>query len=124
MLALRFIRENEKKVKESLRKRGMKLDIDHLLELDGKHRQLLQEVEKLRYERNRTSNEIGKLKQKGEDAGKLLEQMKTVSQKIHVLDSEVKEISAIIHSLSLLVPNIVDESVPKGKGPQDNVEVR
>ncbi len=124
MLDLRFVRENGEKVKESLRKRGTKLDIDHLLELDSKHRQLLQEVEKLRYERNRASNEIGKLKQKGEDAGKLLEQMKAVSQEIHVLDSEVKEVSANIVSLSLLVPNIVDESAPKGKGPQDNIEVR
>ncbi len=124
MLDLKFIRENKKKVKQSLKQRGMKLDIDDLLEADRKHRQLLQEVEKLKHERNVASNEIGELKQKGQDASKLIEQMKTVSQKTHVLDAEVKEVSTNMHSLSLLVPNIPHESVPEGKGPQDNVEVR
>ena len=124
MLDLKFIRENKEKVKESLMKQGAKLDIEHLLRLDRKHRQILRDVEELKHERNSVSDEIGKFKQRGEDSSKLIEEMKTVSQKIRVLDSEVRETDKLVRSFCLLIPNMPDESVPEGKSPQDNVEVK
>ena len=67
MLDLKFVRDNPEKVQEGLRKRGLDLGLEEFLELEKKRREVIGEVEALKSERNRVSQEIGRRKQKGEE---------------------------------------------------------
>jgi len=58
MLDLRFIRENSDAVKESIKNRNLKIDIDELLTIDAEHRKLLLEAEELKHQRNKANDEI------------------------------------------------------------------
>ena len=92
MLEMRYIRENADKIKEYLKNRNSDFDLDSLLKLDEDRRNLLQEVEMLKKERNESSSLIGKYKQEGKDPAELLARMQTVSAKIKELDQKVAEI--------------------------------
>lgn len=124
MLDIKFIRENVEVVKKSLKDRGMEADVDRLLQLDKERRNLLSQAEELKHRRNIVSEKIGKLKKEGKEAAAELQEMKTVAQKIKELDAKVGQLSEKIGKIALLVPNIAHESVPVGKSPQDNIEVR
>lgn len=114
MLDIKFIRENPEVVKKALKDRAMKLGIDEVLELDKNKRALLTEVEELKRRRNEESEEIGKLIKQGKDAGKIKDEMKTVSQKIKDLDTKVDEIDHKLSNLLLNIPNIPHNSIPVG----------
>ena len=92
MLEMRYIRENADKVREYLKNRNSDFDLDSLLKFDEDRRNLLQEVEMLKKERNESSALIGKYKQEGKDPAELLARMQTVSAKIKELDQKVAEI--------------------------------
>ena len=92
-------RENPDKVKKSIKDRGMSLDIDELLALDKKRRELLTEADKLKNERNIASEEIARLKRENRDVGPKLAKMKTVSQKIKQIDTKVVEIDKKIANI-------------------------
>jgi seryl-tRNA synthetase len=119
MLDLKFIRENKKLVQESIKNRGMSLDIEELLKLDEEHRKLLVEVEGLKAQRNKANDEITALMKAKKNPKDLIAKMKVVSQKIEDLDSKVEDIDQKIEKLIYLVPNIPDKSVPIG-GPEEN----
>ena len=76
MLDLKFIRECPEVVKKALKDRGLDLDVDKLLDLDGQRRKIITEVEALKSERNKTNQEIGQLLREKKDASKLLDGMK------------------------------------------------
>ena len=124
MLDLKFIRENPEEVKKTLKNRGMEADIDRLLKLDGKRRNLLQKAEDLKHKKNIDSAQIGKLVGHGEDPKDKIAKMKLVAQKIKEIDKEVGEIDEKLAKIALLIPNIPHNSVPVGSSPEDNVEVR
>jgi seryl-tRNA synthetase len=67
LLDIKFIRENVEIVKKAVTNKGDKADIDRIIALDIERRQILQDVEELRGERNRSSKKIGELRKKGED---------------------------------------------------------
>jgi len=123
MLDLRFIRENPGVVKRALEKRGENISIDDLLAKDERRRELIQEVEALRAERNKTSEEIGRLKKAGEDAQDLIRRMRSVSAEIKQIDEELNDVQRGINDVLLRIPNIPHESVPVGKDESENVEV-
>ena len=123
MLDLKFIRENKKLVEESIRNRGIKLDLDEFLRLDEKHRRLLVEVEGLKAERNKANDEITALMKSKKNPKELIEKMKVVSQNISDLDSKVEEVSKNLSKFIYLIPNIPDKSVPVG-GPESNKILR
>lgn len=124
MLDIKFIRENIGLVKKSLKDRGMEADVDELLCLDEERRELLSRAEELKHRRNTVSDEIGKLKRQGKDASGKIKDMKTACQEIKSLDAKVGDVDKTIRQLALNIPNIPHESVPAGKSPEDNVEVR
>ncbi|MCD5401057.1 serine--tRNA ligase [candidate division NPL-UPA2 bacterium] len=124
MLDIKFIRENVEVVKKSLKDRGMEADVDGLLRLDKERRNLLSQTEELKHRRNVVSEKIGRLKKEGKEAAAELKEMKVASQKIKELDAKVGQLNEEIGKISLLVPNIPHKSVPIGKSPQDNMEVR
>ena len=120
MLDIKFIRENPEKVKKSLKDRNLKLDIDGLLQLDGERRILLTEVDKLKHKRNTESKEVAKLKGEKKDAGPLLTEMKSISQKIKEIDSKVGAIDRKIADIIVNIPNIPHSDVPIGPDARSN----
>jgi seryl-tRNA synthetase len=124
MLDARFVRENIDIVKKALADRHYELSLDEFLKIEEQRRPLLRESEKLRNKRNVVSEEIGRLKAQKKDASKLIEEMKTVADKIKDFDENIKIIDENIIEFLLNVPNIPHESVPIGKDETENEEVR
>ena len=124
MLDLKFIRENPEKVRQGLEAKAAPVDLDRLLALDGNRRQLLQEVEGLKQERNRANDQITQLKKRGGAIEDMLTSLKTVSQKIDLIDKKVGDIEKSINSIHINIPNIPHESVPVSKDPKGNQVVR
>ncbi len=124
MLDIRFIRENPDLVKTILQARRMEADVDGLLRLDQERREILSRSEELKCRRNVVSEEIGRLKKEGKEALEELREMKAVALNIKELDAKVGEISEKIAKITLFIPNIPHKSVPLGKSPEDNVEVK
>ncbi len=120
MLDQRFIRENIEVVKASLKKRGVEIDLDEFQSLDKRRREMLVEVEALKAERNRASEEIAELKREKKDPGTKVEAMRAVSERIRSLDQTVSEIQAAIKETMLLIPNVPHESVPVGSDEKMN----
>lgn len=123
MLDIKFIRENPDKVKEACRKKQIKFDVDNLLDLDQKRRNLLQKVESVREEKNKANEEIRRTKDK-EERDKIISKMREVTSGIEETEEELKKVQEEFDALILLVPNIPDETVPYGESDADNVEVR
>jgi len=123
MLDLKFIRENKDIVKEAVKNRRLNIDIDELLALDEERRKLLVEVEGLKNQRNKANDEIASLMKTKKNPKDIIDGMKTVSQKIGILDQKVGEIDEKIAKFIYIIPNIPDKSVPIG-GPESNKIVR
>lgn len=124
MLDARFVRENIDIVKKSLEGRNYILSLDDFLKFEEQRRSLLKESEELRNRRNVVSEEIGRLRTQKQDASKLIQEMKVVSDKIKELDEKIRLLEENTNEFLLNVPNIPHESVPCGKDDTENVEVR
>lgn len=124
MLDIKYVRQNPDKVREALENRRATADLDKFLKLDEERRNLLFEVEKLKSERNKTSEEIAKKKKAGEAVEQIIARMKEVSQKIKEMDEQINQVEAELENILLTIPNIPDDSVPIGQSDEDNVEVR
>ena len=124
MLDMKVIRENTDLIKESLKNRNSDYDVELLLEIDEKRRELLQESEILKKEKNEQSGLIGKYKREGIDASEILNKMGEVSEKIKELDQKISEIEEKQNFLLLTIPNKLHETTPIGASEDDNKEVR
>lgn len=124
MIDLKFIREHVDLVKHNLVNRNNDFDLDNVLNLDKKRRELLQETEKLKSKRNSESKNIAQAKKNGEDASFAIAAMREVGKKISQIDNELGEVEEELNNLLLHIPNIVDESVPVGKDDSENPEIR
>ena len=126
MLDLAFIREHPDEVKETLIKLNAEAPIDEILELDQQRRELLQEVEALRAERNAGSKQIGTLMREGQrsEAEALKGRMSQIGDEIAQLDDILRRVEADLREKQLWVPNMPHESVPVGPGESHNVLVR
>ncbi|MDI6616715.1 MAG: serine--tRNA ligase [Syntrophaceae bacterium] len=124
MLDIKFIRENIDLVRAKLGERGDAVDLDRFVAMDRKRRDILQEVEGLRSERNSVSKEIGARKKSGRDASEIIARMGTVSTRIKELDDSLKETEAQLAELTMTIPNVPHESVVRGTGSDDNPVVR
>ena len=123
MLDLKFIRDNKDLVKEAIKNRGMKLDIDELLKLDEEHRKMLVEVEELRSRRNKANDEITAAMKAKKNPKEIIDRMKPVSQKIADFETKVDELCLKIDNIKYIIPNIPDKSIPVG-GPENNKIVK
>ncbi|MCD7735665.1 MAG: serine--tRNA ligase [Lachnospiraceae bacterium] len=128
MLDIKFVRENPEIVKQNIRNKFQdeKLAlVDEVLELDQKNRSIKQEVEALRANRNKISKQIGYLMGQGkkEEANEIKRQVTENSQRMTELDAEEKEVEARIREIMLIIPNIIDPSVPIGRDDSENVEL-
>jgi len=128
MLDIKFVRENPDLVKENIRKKfqDSKLSlVDEVLDLDIQNRKLIQEAESLRAQRTKLSKEIGACMAKGakEDAEKLKAESGTIGDKIVALEQEQDKIQSDLLKRMMIIPNMIDDSVPIGEDDSKNVEI-
>ncbi|MCD6177678.1 serine--tRNA ligase [bacterium] len=123
MLDIKFIRENKELVKKGCRNKGVEVDIDRIIELDKKRREMLTELEKLRAEKNKASKIIASVKSQQEKK-KIISEMKKIDKKEDALKEKFNKIDKELNELLLQVPNLPLESVPVGKDESENVVLR
>ena len=133
MLDIRFIRENPEAVRENIRKKFQedKLPlVDQVLALDQENRDTIQEAQNLRTQRNTLSKQVGVLMgQAKKDPSKLSEaeelknRVKADADRLAQLEAREDELAKEIHHILLLIPQIIDPSVPIGPDDSANVEV-
>ena len=129
MIDIKFLRENPDVVRENIKKKfqDAKLPlVDEVLELDKRNRAIKGEVEALRSERNKGSKSIGMLMGQGkrDEAEALKKQIAAMGGKIDQLSAEEKQVEESLLAKMMLIPNIIDPSVPIGKDDSENVEVQ
>lgn len=124
MLDLRFVRENIDLIKKMLKNRRVDLDIDGFIELDGKRRKILGEVEGLKAKRNRLLEKITQLKKEEKETKDVIEETRGLSRLIEGLDKELEGVEKKIYDFLITIPNIPHPSVPIGKDEKDNVVVK
>ena len=124
MLDPKSVQENPDLVTQKMASRGLDVDLSDFLSLSQERKMLLQKVEGLRFELNKTSKQIGQMKKEKKDASKLIADMKKVSDKIKTLEEKLKENYGSLRDILLNIPNIPHESVPEGLTPEANEEVR
>ena len=128
MIDIKLIRENKDLVKENIKKKfqDQKLPlVDEVYELDLKTRELKQEGDKLRADKNTKSALIGTLMREGkrEEAESIKKEIADYGARIETLENEETEINEKIKEKMMMIPNIIDDSVPIGKDDSENVEV-
>ncbi|MDB5099454.1 MAG: seryl-tRNA synthetase [Cyanobacteria bacterium RYN_339] len=124
MLDIRVIRQEPERVIESLKRRRSELDLGELQSLDTRFRETQTELDGLRAQKNKVSEEVATLKKAKQDATAVIESMKTVGERIKTLEAEMSSIEAQRGAFMLRIPNMLDASVPDGVDEDDNVEVR
>jgi len=129
MLDIKYVRINPEIVKENIKKKFQndKLPlVDEVLELDKRNREIKQEVEVLRAEKNQISKQIGACVAKGkkEEAEEYKNKVAQEAEKIESLSAEEKEVEEKIKKIMMTLPNIIDPSVPIGADDSQNVEVQ
>lgn len=128
MIDINIIRTNRKLVEDNLKKKFQeeKLPlIDKILELDGEVKKLKIEGDNLRQERNQKSDAIGALfkDKKVSEANEMKEEVKRINEKLIDIEAKETDLSAKLKELMMVIPNIIDPSVPIGKDDSENVEV-
>src|SRR4030065_381769 len=124
MLEAKYIREHLDEVQERLALRGQAINLDEFVWIDGERRKTIQDWERLRASQKKVSDEVSKKKREGQDASDLIEEMKKVSQELKGLDGSIEKKEKTLRDFLLIVPNLPHSSVPVGKDPSENVEVR
>ena len=123
MLDTKYLRENLEIAEARLKTRGGSADLSGFRALDEERRKLLQGNELLKAERNRVSDEIGKVKDKSLVQDQILE-MRAVSNTIKEQDEELKQVEEALAGLLLTIPNIPSAATPVGASEVDNMVVR
>ena len=124
MLDIRKLREDTENVKKALARRKENIDIDGVLEVDTKRREILFEAEKLKSRQNEVSKQIPALKKAGEDTTAIFKEMKELSEKIKEYDEQIRVLDEEFNNKMLCIPNIPNADVPDGDTDEDNVEIR
>lgn len=128
MLDIKFLRNNPEIVKQNIKNKFQdeKLPlVDEVIELDKRNREIKQEVEALRAEKNKASKQIGAMmaQKKLEEAETLKKKVAESAGRIDELSTEEKEVEEKIKKIMMIIPNIIDPSVPIGKDDSENVEL-
>ncbi|MGN0249315.1 MAG: serine--tRNA ligase [Lachnospiraceae bacterium] len=128
MLDIKFLRENPDIVKQNIKNKfqDSKLPmVDEVIELDAKKRDCQQEADSLRANRNKISKQIGALMAQGkkEEAEEVKKEVAASAARLSELEEQEKELDEKILKIMMVIPNIIDPSVPIGKDDSENVEV-
>jgi seryl-tRNA synthetase len=121
---LSFFRANLDSIAQRLATRGYQLDVEQFRALDGERRAAVTETEQLKAKRNELSAQIPKLKAAGQDISAVQQESAALRDRIAALDEKAKTLDEAFRDLMAGVPNLPHESVPVGKGADDNLEIR
>jgi seryl-tRNA synthetase len=124
MLDLKLIRSDPERVKAALARRGAAGQVDELLALDARRRELLPEVENAQAERKALSKQIGEAKQAGGDAADLMATVQGLKEKIEAGKAELEETEADLGRIATALPNLPDPDAPDGMTEEDAVVIR
>jgi len=124
MLDIRYLRQNIDFVSGKMRERGQAMNLERFIALDAERRDIIQEVEGLRSERNTVSKQVGEKKKNKEDATDIIARMGEVSARIKELDEKLKQTDEELQAIMMTLPNVPHETVVCGKGAEDNPVVR
>ncbi|USH01556.1 serine--tRNA ligase [Grimontia kaedaensis] len=123
MLDSKLLRTELDATAEKLARRGFKLDVDTLRNLEEKRKSLQVRTEELQAERNTRSKSIGQAKAKGEDIQPLLAAVENLGDELNKAKAELAELQDQLNDITMGVPNIADDAVPVGKDESENVEI-
>lgn len=126
MLDIKLIREQPDFVKAQLARRGSGAQeaLDQLIQVDQDRRSKLQKTETLKNQKKTLSQEVGQLKQKGGDATRQMDQVKSINQEIKELDDRLRNLEEQVQGILQNIPNLPDASVPDGANATANPVVR
>ena len=128
MLDIKYVRENPEKVKENIKKKFQEVKlplVDEVIALDEKARSLQLEGDNLRSEKNNTSSMIGTFMREGkhEQAEEMKKKVGEINERLATIEKEEEETKAILKAKMMIIPNMIDDSVPIGKDDSENVEI-
>ncbi len=124
MLNTDLLRKHPDQVKQAVKNKLEKVNIDTILDLDKKRRALIQDIDNLRHQRKEGSQTVAQKKSKDEDATKLVKAMAEIGKDIKIKEKELRQLEEEFNPLLLWVPNIPEDSVPVGKDESTNKLVR
>jgi len=124
MLDLKLIRSEPERVKQALARRGAGEQVDELLALDARRRELLPEIEGAQSERKALSKQVGEAKQRGEDAGGLIATVQGLKETIERGKGELEGVEAELERVAAALPNLPDPGAPDGMTEEDAVVLR
>jgi seryl-tRNA synthetase len=124
VLDLKAIRSDPERFKQALARRGAAEQVDELLALDARRRELLPEVENAQAERKTLSKQIGEKKKAGEDAEELMATVQGLKERIESGKEELEQVEAKLDELALTLPNLADPDAPEGMTEEDAVVLR
>ncbi len=127
MINIKLLRENPEFIKDNIRRKSQDQKIklvDEILEWDRELKGIRSDVEALRHERNKLSEEINKLKKQGKDSTEILTAVKAIPEEIKKKDDTLHSIEEKIRKNMLLIPNIIYSGTPSGKDASENVELK
>ena len=123
MLDIKLIRQNPKIVKEGSKNKGIRVDIDRLLEVDKKRRETLQALESIQAQKNKASKKIPEIKDEKEKR-KIILQMRELDKNSDRLTKTAKKLDKEFNKLMLQIPNLPQDDVPVGKDERENVVLK
>jgi seryl-tRNA synthetase len=124
MIDLKLLKENPQVIKEMLKHRNLDFPIDELINLDKKRRELIVQTQEIKHKKNNLANSIAIKKKNKHDPKAELEEMMVVGRKIVSLDKEKATIELKFRRLIMMLPNIIDKSVPIGNNETDNLVIK
>ena len=126
MLDIRVIRENPEKVKAALARRckDYSAEVDAVLELDTRRREIIGKSEAIKAQQNADSKKIPQLKKAGEDTTELFAELKKLGDEAKALEGELREVEEKLNAALLVIPNTPNDSIPDGPDSDSNVEIR
>ena len=123
MLDMKMIRENPENIRKMLKDRDVQFDLDSLLELDKKRREMIITTDELRKKKNEMSIKISETKKAGSEATSIIQEMQSVSQELTKLEEVQNKTESEYSKLALTIPNVLHESIPCGDD-SANKEIR
>jgi seryl-tRNA synthetase len=120
----KLIKENPQLIQEMLKSRDVEFDLEGLILADKQRRDFILKTDDLRKKKNQVALEISQKKKNGEDATKILDEMKNLSKELSDLESSQEQIEKNYLKLALTIPNLVHQSVPIGKDDSANKEIK
>ncbi|HWD17194.1 MAG TPA: serine--tRNA ligase, partial [Casimicrobiaceae bacterium] len=124
MLDINALRNDLAGVAAALAKRGLGLDTARFTSLENERKRIQTRTQELQAKRNAVSKEVGAVKRRGDDAGRLLREVAGLGDELAGLERELDAVQAKLREFLLDLPNVPDASVPVGRDASDNVEVR